>query len=110
MGTFKNCDFCKYCGGHYICNSCNGLTQYEERENAYSELYKKYADKWHFNDGLHGVTGSYLFCRINGRYCLSLCVSDRRYFDKRKTKEIFTTYSANEMRNYLEAHKPENNK
>lgn len=76
----------------------------------YSELYEKYAEKWHFNDGLRGVIGSYMLSQSNGKFCLSLWVSDKRYFDKRKTKKIFSTDSANKMRNYLAAYKPENNK
>lgn len=78
--------------------------------NEYNSLWYEFAKKWQFYDGLRGVIGSYMFCQSNGKYCLYLWVSDKRYLDKRKTKKIFSTDSANKMRNYLTAYKPENNK
>lgn len=78
--------------------------------NEYNSLWYEFAKKWHFNDGLRGVIGSYMFNQSNGKFCLSLWISDKRCFGNRRAKKIFSTDSANEMRNYLAEHEPENNK
>ena len=73
----------------------------------YDALFSKYAKKWQFNDGLRGVIGSYCLTLSNCKYKLVVLVSDRRYFDGRKTKDVFSCYDAIEMDRYLSDNEPE---
>lgn len=70
----------------------------------YEKLYEKHFEKWF--SGAFGKIGSYTLSLSGGIYSLDIWVEDRRYFNKRKTKEIYTTDSAIDMDNYLTANNP----
>ena len=74
---------------------------------SYESLYYKFSKKWNFESGLHGVIGSYMLVKSCGKYKLKLWVSDKRCFDKRNTKEIFSTFDVNEMHDYLDKNQPQ---
>ena len=73
---------------------------------SYEKIWYEHAKKWRFNDGLHGVIGSYSLVLSNGVLKLLFWVTDKRYSDSRKIKTIYSTEDANTMHQYLTENEP----
>ena len=71
----------------------------------YDELYNEFANKWRFTKDLNVF--DYAFVQSNGKYKLYLIKSDRRSITGRKFDLVYSTYNANEMRDYLTKNEPQ---
>ena len=65
----------------------------------YQNLYNEFLPKFHFSLG--GGVGSFYFVLSNGEFCFGVRKSDKRCYFGTKNVELFATYNAEEMREYL---------
>lgn len=80
------------------------------REN-YNKLFKEFAKAYRFAFSEYNRSfkiGSYIFSLSHGvKFCLQQIVKDRRFSDGTRAKTLIFTDNYQEMRTYLESHKPE---